>query len=110
MSDTHRRVIAHNSLKPKWERDDDPGDYPSNAGSHPRHSRMFVADITGSLVITCEPPDDDEDSWREFLDDIAEDVCPSVKVSEWGRFSEAIVGNKQTCVWIPGKWEDSDDE
>lgn len=106
MSDTYRRVIVHNSLTPKWEKWQDGGDYPSNAGSAPLQSRMYVAEITGSLIVTCEPPDNDEDSWRDFLDDAADVACPSVRVSEWTRFSEAIVGNRQTCVWVPGEWED----
>lgn len=108
MSDTHKRVIAHNSLKPKWERDDDPGDYPSNAGSCARRSQMFVAEITGSLIVTCDPPCDDEDEWLAYVESIAEDVCPSVKVMEWARFSDAIVSNRQTCVWVPMEWEDVD--
>ena len=108
MTDTYRRTIVHNSLTPKWEMDTDPGDYPSNAGSCPRRPRPFVAEITGSLIVTCEPPDLDEDEWRFFMADIADDVCPSVKVMEWARFSDAIVSNRQTCVWVPMEWEDVD--
>lgn len=104
---TYRFAIAHNSLTPKWEIDEDPGLYPSNAGSAPRRSRVYVADITGSLIITCEPPCDDEDEWLAYVESIAEDVCPSVKVSEWARFSEAIVDGRQTCVWVPKDWEDA---
>lgn len=106
MSDTYRRVIVHNSLTPKWEMDTDSGDYPSNAGSCPRRPRPFVADITGSLIVTCEPPCDDDDEWLAYVESIAEDVCPSVKITEWARFSEAIVGGRQTCVWVPREWED----
>ena len=108
MTDTYRRTIVHNSLTPKWEMDTDDGDYPSNAGPCPRRPRPFVAEFTGSLIVTCEPPDDDEDSWRDFLDDVADVACPSVRVSEWTRFSEAIVDGRQTCVWVPMEWEDAD--
>ena len=104
---TCRRTITHNSLKPVWARWDDPGDYPSNAGSGPLRSRQFVEDITGSLHVTCEPPDLDDDGWRDFLADISDDMCPTVHVTEWLKFSEAIVDGRQTMVWMAQEWEEN---
>jgi hypothetical protein len=98
--------IVHNSLKPEWARDIDSGDYPSNAGSCARRPRRFVESIEGCLTIVCEPPDDDEDLWRDFLDSVADDVCPTVRVTEWRRFSEAIVHDRQTIVWVAQEWEE----
>lgn len=103
-----KMTIAHNSLKPVWGRWTDSGDYPSGAGSSPLRSRHYVEDVEGSLIVTCEPPDYDEDGWRDFLADIADDVCPTVCVTEWRKFSEAIVDGKQTMVWVAQEWEEID--
>ena len=101
-----RMTITHNSLTPKWRLDRDAGDYPSNAGSRPGPPRAVCEDIMGSLHVECSPPCDDEDEWRDFLDMIADDVCPTVAIVEWLKFSEAIVDGKQTVVWVAREWEE----
>lgn len=79
--------ILSNTLKPLVERWDDPGDYPSGAGSGPLASRDFVADIEGQLVVEFTDADlDDEQTIEDWLIDnpgaLPHDV-PMLKVREW---------------------------
>lgn len=50
--------IIENTLKPIIERWDDPGDYPSNAGSGPLPSHDYVAEVTGHVVIEIDSGQD----------------------------------------------------
>lgn len=45
------------SLKIELDTWDDPGDYPSNAGSGPRPSYTFVAGVEGKIVVELEDDD-----------------------------------------------------
>ena len=49
--------IISDTLKPVIERWDDPGDYPSGAGSGPLPSHDYVAEIEGEIVMELEGED-----------------------------------------------------
>lgn len=49
--------LERNTLAVEWDRWDDPGDYPSGAGSGPMRSFDYVADVTGEIVLILEPED-----------------------------------------------------
>jgi hypothetical protein len=49
--------VLQNSLKLEIDTWDDPGDYPSNAGSGPLPSYDFVVCVDGQLLIELEPED-----------------------------------------------------
>ena len=102
------RIIS-NSLKPKWAKWDDPGDYPSNAGSHPFRSTCYIEDFTGRLVIVCNQQIDPAgDEWAEYLDDIADDVVPSAVVTKWAHISVLNVdGSGMIVKWVPSEWDDN---
>ena len=54
--------ILSNTLKPVVERWDDPGDYPSGAGSGPLPSEDYVEYIDGQIVVEIDPIE-----WNSWL-------------------------------------------
>jgi hypothetical protein len=91
------QVISDN-LKCNLERWDDPGDYPSGAGSGPLASYDYVCDVEGQMVVELEhrdferylEPDGtpiDEDDIRtllsEFPGDVPTDLPHGTRVTKW---------------------------
>jgi hypothetical protein len=64
--------VVLDSLEPIVETWDDPGDYPSNAGSGPLPSYQYVAGCDGQIVLEFEPED--------FLTIVGEETCGCVEV------------------------------
>ena len=64
--------VIQNTLEPVVERWDDPGDYPSNAGSGPLASYDYIAGCDGEIVLEFDPED--------FLEIVSEETCGCVEV------------------------------
>lgn len=74
--------ILKNTLRAKYERWTDSGDYPSGAGSCPLPSYDYIEEIEGTITIQLEKGDRIDNS--EFLNDEALVECEtSVRVQEW---------------------------
>jgi len=61
--------ILHNDLHLVWERWDDPGDYPSGAGSGPLPGYEYVGDVEGRIEVEVGPDDlglEDEEAGKAF--------------------------------------------
>ena len=59
--------LLKNTLEVLMDRWDDPGDYPSNAGSGPLPSKDFLAGMEGEVQL--ELTADEIDSYRKCVDD-----------------------------------------
>jgi len=73
--------ILENTLKAKWERWDDPGDYPNNVASGPLPSHDFIESIDGHVLLKIEDDIDLIAFNEDFGDDL--DVPEGVKVTSW---------------------------
>ena len=58
MSEPRKWRIAENTLALSLDRWEDPGDYPSAAGSSPMGSYIHIDEITGHLILKSSPPFD----------------------------------------------------
>lgn len=70
--------IIKDTLRPVIERWDDPGDYPSSAGSGPLASYDYVAEVEGEIVLEMESND-----FIEGLGAIEYDLPHGIKVTQW---------------------------
>jgi hypothetical protein len=85
-------IVISSTLKEQWDTWDDPGDYPSNAGSGPLPSVEYVSEVTGEVI--CKPEatdlitilqlDNGEcDPIQEFFKRELSDNGLSCKVKQW---------------------------
>lgn len=72
--------LIRNTLEIEKETWDDPGDYPSAAGSGPMPSHDFVAAVDGEVVYSLEPQEvaDYQEFRKDFLSEIAVDLPAGV--------------------------------
>lgn len=70
--------ILSDTLEPVIERWDDPGDYPSGAGSGPLASYNYVADVAGEIVLELEASD-----FLEGWEGVEYDLPHGIKVKKW---------------------------
>jgi hypothetical protein len=81
--------VISNTLKPVVERWDDPGDYPSGAGSGPLPSHDYVAYIDGQIVVEFVGDDLDveaDETIEDWLSDNAGEIDHGIgglTVKEW---------------------------
>lgn len=76
--------VIKDTLECIVERWDDPGDYPSNAGSCPLPSELFVGDVTGILVVEVTGADilaACTGNWDEG--EIETETDPEIIVKKW---------------------------
>lgn len=78
--DTLEAVIA------RW---DDPGDYPSGAGSAPLPSHDYVESVEGEVVVELEPAD-----FLRGFDGVEYDLPHGIKVREWGQSAAVLADGK----------------
>ena len=79
-------TIITSSLKELLNRFDDPGDYPNGLAGGPLPSRIYVADVTGRVVIECTPDElldslNGEHDLQSSLDLVVE--LENCKVNSW---------------------------
>ena len=71
--------VISDTLKPYIETWDDPGDYPSGAGSGPLPSHDYVAEVEGEVTIELE----DEDLCELISQTFEPDLEHSISVTKW---------------------------
>jgi hypothetical protein len=74
--------VVSNTLKPHFERWDDPGDYPSAAGSGPLPSHTYIDDWEGELILRSDDPDVSWDALAAVAEE--EDFAEGAIITEWG--------------------------
>jgi hypothetical protein len=69
--------VERNTLTVCWECWDDPGDYPSNAGSGPLSSYEYPAGLDGEIVLTLDPAEVEAylDEPGDFIGNIPGDLA-----------------------------------
>lgn len=90
--------IIKNDLEPLVETWDDPGDYPSNAGSGPLPSYQYLAGCEGELILelTDEELVDFKEDNKEFLNNADIKLPRGILSVTWQ--VDSIVGNRITLV------------
>ena len=70
--------IISDTLEPVIDSWDDPGDYPSGAGSGPLPSYDYVAEVAGEIVLELESSD-----FTDGFPEIEYDLPHGIKVKKW---------------------------
>ena len=98
--------VLTNTLNLEIERWDDPGDYPSGAGSGPLPSHDFVAEVSGEVVMEFVASDLDVEADQSIEDLLGDDPgkvdhgISGLKVKKWGlrRLKVTEVGDCATLT------------
>lgn len=101
--------IIENTLEPQMERWEDPGDYPSAAGSFPLPSYDYVEGIAGHVKFELEPGEEDTDL-TDLFKEAELDLPSGVTVSKWtfqrdGMVATAEVEDFDASGYEPPEWE-----
>jgi hypothetical protein len=86
--------IIKDTLEPIIEEWDDPGDYPSSAGSGPLPSYKYIAGCDGEVVVELDAADMLLAWQQEIWEGWEIDTNPSVTVKKWSEPKMEIVDGK----------------
>jgi hypothetical protein len=92
-------IIIKNDLEVEVDEWDDPGDYPSNAGSGPLPGYKYIGAVNGEVVL--ELTDEELVDLPEFIDNLEIDFPSELKTCKFKQ--ESLVGH--TLVLIVSEFE-----